>query len=74
MAKSEKLPQTVYVTWSGDGKDRYLSASESLDRTVDNPGDKNRVGVYELKEQLDVEATVVAKAVSRRAARGGTST
>lgn len=54
----KKLPQTVFVFWEGDGDEMYLRASVDEADVLDKPGQSQRVGIYELKEQADVRSTV----------------
>lgn len=49
-----RLPKTVFVSVTGDGKDEYLRAEASAAEHVDDRGDTVRVGKYELVEYADV--------------------
>jgi len=64
---AKKLPPTIYVFYEGDasGKEQYLRAHVDPVEALDKPGDKVRVGVYELKEIVTVEATLAVKKSGR---------
>jgi len=59
-----KLPKTVFIRYDGEGDDRFLNVTESLNDHAEM-GVSHRVGKYQLVEQMDVSAkeqiTVVPK-------------
>ena len=60
MERKKKLPKIVYVYIISEGGEEWLSAEETADACAEK-GKKRLVGIYELKEKLNVSLEVKAE-------------
>lgn len=56
MAKTKKLPATVYihVENEGEGEDEYFAVSETVEEITVERGKRLRVGEYVLNRQVEI--------------------
>ena len=60
----KKLPKKLYIKWNTTADEPWLDATEDLETTADL-AQRNRVGVYQLVEEIEVSAPVVSKTIRK---------